>query len=55
MDSTSTALADHVALEQVVARALKRLKRLGYSRRSLGERVGAIAKFMDFLGWLQSL
>ena len=52
MDSTSKALADHVALEQVVARALKRLKRLGYSRRS---RVGAIAKFMDFLGWLQSL
>ncbi|MDE0047968.1 MAG: tyrosine-type recombinase/integrase [bacterium] len=35
MDPTHKALADHLALDPLVARALKRLKRLGYSRKSL--------------------
>ena len=35
MDPTHKALADHLALEPLVARALKRLKRLGYSTKSL--------------------
>ena len=35
MDPTHKALADHLALEPLVARALKRLNRLGYSRKSL--------------------